>query len=128
MSDETSPLVRKSSLAEEFMQHVEAGTSKIRAISVISIVVAVLLAVSYVYQIFLPLAAGTRTVPVDLADPALIALEVVLLAVVLVWLLIALREYLFTVRLTKQVREIRRLEDEFAKKLGLDQVEEAQSS
>ena len=119
--------MRKSDLAEEFLQHVEAGSSKIRAISIISIIVAVLLAVSYVYQIFLPLAAGTRLVEVDLADPALVALEVVLLVVVLVWFLVGLREYLFTVRLTKQVREIRRLEDEFAKKLGLDEVKENQS-
>jgi hypothetical protein len=104
---------------EEFVQHIERGSSKIRALSLTTIVVAVLLIISYAYQIALPLIAGTTTVQVNLTDPSLVATEIVLLVLALVWLYVALKDYLFTRRLTGQIKEARRLEGELIRKYGL---------
>jgi uncharacterized membrane protein YedE/YeeE len=104
---------------EEFVQHIERGSTKIRVLSLTTMVVAVLLVASYAYQIALPLVSGTTTVDVNLADPTLMATEAVLLALALVWLYVAARDYSFTRRLTKQIREARRLESELIRKYGL---------
>ncbi len=104
---------------EEFVQHIERGSAKIRALSLTTIVVAVLLIISYAYQIVLPLTTGTTTVQVNLTDPSLVATEVVLLVLSLVWLYVALKDYTFTQRLSRQIKEARRLESELMRKHGL---------
>jgi len=106
---------------EEFVQHIENGSSKIRALSLMTIAVAALLAVSYVYQLALPLITGTMIVQINLADPSLMATEIVLVVLALAWLYVGLRDYLFTQRLTKQIKEARRLEGEIMKKYGLNE-------
>ncbi len=119
--DERPPSVRAIEVREEFIQHVEAGSSKIRVISVVSIIVAALLAVSYAYQLSLPIATGTRYVQVDLANPSLVALQIFLFALVIAWLFVGTREYLFTRRLTKQIKEIRQLEHDLISGSGLSE-------
>ena len=117
MSEEDS---RKQSILEaheEFIQHIEKGSSKIRTLSVTTLVVAVLLAASYLYQIVLPYTTDTTTVTVNLLDPTLQLTEVVVLAIALAWLYVALRDYLFTTKLTRAIKEIRRQEREIEKRI-----------
>jgi uncharacterized membrane protein YedE/YeeE len=119
VSEDRSPSAMNIETHEEFVQHIERGSTKIRVLSLTTMVVAVLLVASYAYQIALPLVSGTTTVDVNLADPTLMATEAVLLALALVWLYVAARDYSFTRRLTKQIREARRLESELIRKYGL---------
>lgn len=125
--DERPPGVLALEATEDFMQHVETGSAKIRVLAVTSVIVAALLVVSYAYELLLPFATGTKIVEVNLADPTLMALEVFLTLLALAWLYLGFREYLFTARLNKQIREIRRLEHEILQKAGLpEEIEQDQ--
>jgi len=102
---------------EEFIQHIEKGSSKIRTLSVTTLVVGVLLVVSYLYQLVLPYTTGTTTVTVNLLDPTLQATEIVVLVIALAWLYVALRDYLFTTKLARAISDIRRQEREIEKRI-----------
>jgi hypothetical protein len=99
---------------EEFVQHMEVGSSKIRGLSILTVMVALLLALSYLSQLALPL-TGTTSVTVNVADPTLIATELIVLALTLMWLYIGLRNYFFSTRLSKQIAVARAAEAEFEK-------------
>jgi hypothetical protein len=103
---------------EEFLQHVENGRARTRLLSIITIVVAFVLSASYAYQILLPFATGTREVTVDLADPTLIATEVVVLLLTAAWLYIGILNYLFSVRLGRAIQRARAFEAEIDRRMG----------
>ena len=102
---------------EELIQHIENGQIRIRTLSIITIVVALLLAASYFSQILVPFTGGQRYQTVDLLDPSLIAVEVVFLILSAAWLYVGVLNYLFASRLGRQVKEIREAERELERKI-----------
>lgn len=104
-------------LHEEFIQHVESAASKMRALSIITILVAFILVVLYALQLAFPSFSATPVVPVNLADPVLEALELLLLALTLVWLYVGVSDYRFTRRMTKLIKEARAAEREIEKRI-----------
>ena len=103
---------------EEFLQHVEAGRARIRTLALVTVVVAFILCASYAYQIALPFATGTKTVTVNLADPSLIASEVVVLALTAAWLWLGVANYLFVTRLGRAIQKARTFEAELDRRMG----------
>src|SRR2546425_12519720 len=115
--DERSPAVMVIEAHEELVQHMEDGERKIRTLAIITVVVAFLLAASSFSQILLPLVSPTRSVQVNLADPALISVEVLLLILSAAWLYVGVRNYLFSTRLGRQIREVRAEERKIEKRI-----------
>jgi hypothetical protein len=103
---------------EEFVQHIEGGQARIRALSIITMIVAFLLLASYFDQVLTPFTTGTKVVTVNLLDPTLLALEVVLILVTFAWLYVGVVNYLFASRLGRQIKEARATEKEIERKLG----------
>jgi uncharacterized membrane protein len=103
---------------EEFVQHIESGQTRIRFLSIITILVAFVLLASYFDQVLTPFATGMKTVTVNLLDPALLGLEVVLIVVTFAWLYIGVTNYLFASRLGKQIRDARAKERAIEQRLG----------
>ncbi len=112
-----SPAVMVIEAHEELMQHMEEGEAKIRTLSIITVVVALLLAAGFSSQILLPLVSPTRYVQVNLADPALILVEALLLILSAAWVYVGLRNYRFSTRLGRQIREIRAEERKLEKRI-----------
>jgi preprotein translocase subunit SecE len=102
---------------EDFVQHIESGQTRIRTLSVITVVVAFILIASYASQLLIPFAGGSRFQTVDLLNPTLIALQVVLVILTGAWLYVGVVNYLFATRMGKQIREFRSLEREIEKKI-----------
>jgi uncharacterized membrane protein YciS (DUF1049 family) len=102
---------------EEFVQHIEAGQRRIRSLSVVTLVVALLLSASYVVQIIYPFALGQSAVTVNLTDPTLLALEFVFLFLTVAWIIVGLGNYRFATRLGRMVKEARAAERELERKL-----------
>ncbi len=103
---------------EEFVQHIESGQARIRVRSVITMFVACLALASNFHQVLTPFTTGTKVVTVNLADPTLLALEAVLIAVTFAWLYVGVVNYLFSSRLGRQIREARAKEREIESKLA----------
>jgi hypothetical protein len=103
---------------EEFVQHVERGTSKVKVLAAATIVVATLLLASYLYQLAYPLISGTRYVQVDLLDPSLIVLQLLLIALVVSWLYVGVTNYVYARRLSKAVKAARAEERELEKEIA----------
>jgi hypothetical protein len=101
-----------------FVQHIEDGQARMRALSVITILVAFLLLASYFYQVLTPFTTGTTVVTVNLLDPTLLALEAVLIVVTFAWLYVGIVNYLFASRLGRQIKEARAKEKEIEGRLG----------
>lgn len=114
---EGDPKPSQVDIHEDFIQHVEAGSSKMKLLSGVSAIVAAVLILSYVSQLVLPL-TGTTTVIVNVADPTLIATEVGVLVLAIIWLYVGVRDYLFTDRLARQIRAARAAEAEMEKKIA----------
>jgi hypothetical protein len=102
---------------EDFLQHVEDGSSRMRLLAAISAIVALLLIVSYVYEIALPF-TGTTSVTVTLNDPTLITTEIAVLALAIAWLYVGVSNYRFTTSLAKRIAAARAAEAEMEKKLA----------
>ena len=117
MSSEDSPSRTAIETHEDFLQHIEAGRSKILTLSILTVFVAGLLALSYVYQLLLPYLSGATTVTVNLLDPGLEVFEVVLLILAIVWLYVGVRNYAFTLRLSRGIAQARALEAAMQKKI-----------
>ncbi len=96
---------------QELVAHVEQGASRMRALSIVTVVVAAVLAVSYLAQLALPL-AGERTVTVNLVDPANIAVELVVLGLALLWLYVGARDLAFSWRMKGEIAGARSKEKE----------------
>lgn len=118
MSDKGEARIAAIEVHEDFLQHVEDGRSKIRLLSVVTIIVAFFLAVSYSYQLLLPFTTTTKTVVVDLTDPALIASEVVFLLLAGAWLYVGIVNYLFSTRMGRSVQRARAMEREIERRMS----------
>ena len=103
---------------EEFVQHIEDGSAKMRSLSLITMVVAFLLLASYFDQVLTPFTTGTKVVTVNLLDPTLLTLEAILIVVTFAWLYVGVVNYLFASRLGKQIKGARAKEKEIESKLG----------
>ena len=119
MTEERHPGVMAIETYEEFLQRVEAVGSKMRVLSGVTILVALLLAATYVSQLLVvPFLLGVTTQTVNLVDPTLIAFESGLLILALVWLYVGVRDYQFMTKLARQIREIRSVQSDLAKRIG----------
>jgi hypothetical protein len=78
-------------------------------------VVAVILAACHFSQILEPFVTGRRYVQVDLLNPGLLVLEVVMLAPTFAWMCVGVLNYLFYTRVSRQIKTIRALEKEMEK-------------
>ncbi len=104
---------------EEFVQHLEGGQRRIRVLSLLTLVVAVLLSASYFSQIVYPYVSGESVVSVNLRDPSLIASEVLVLLLAFAWIYVGATDYLFATRLGRLVKAARKAEKEMAAEAGL---------
>jgi hypothetical protein len=118
LSDDRDPKVMVLEAHEEFIQHIETGGAKIRGLAAITIVVAGLLFVSYLYQLLLPYISNTILVTVNLLDRGLQATEVALAILTLLWLYVAVRDYRFTRRLSRAIAEARAIEKDVEKRIS----------
>jgi hypothetical protein len=118
MSNDKSAAITILEAHEEFVQHIESGSSKIRLLSAVTIGVSSVLSVSYVYQLVFPYLTGESSVVVNLVDPVLQTTEVVVAALASLWLYVGVRDYLFTKRMDKAIREARTLEKEIQKRVS----------
>ncbi|MDG6956800.1 MAG: hypothetical protein JRN11_08335 [Nitrososphaerota archaeon] len=118
MSDEADPKVRVLETHEELMQQIERGSSTMRALAWVTVVVAVLLIGSYVGQLLTPYVTGNAVVTVDLTDPALQGAGVLVILLTLAWLYVGVRNLLFTRRMTNAIREVRAMEKDVEKRLS----------
>ena len=115
MTEEKQP--SEVEIHEDFLQHVEDGSRKMRWLSAVSAIVAAILAASYLLQLALPL-TGTTSVTVSLTDPTLIATEVAVLALTLAWLYVGASNYRFTTGLAGRIKAARAVEAEMEKKIA----------
>lgn|GEM_PF-3023114 len=115
---ELEPSVQIIEAHGSFVRHIEDGQARMKALSLITMVVAFLLLASYFDQVLTPFTTGTKVVTVNLLDPTLLALEVVLILVTFAWLYVGVMNYLFASRLGRQIKEARMKEREIESKLG----------
>ncbi|MDA4127133.1 MAG: hypothetical protein OK452_08045 [Thaumarchaeota archaeon] len=87
---------------QELVRHIEQSAGRIRILSILTVVVAAALAVSYLLQLVLPL-TGTTTVTVDLTSPSNIVAELVVFALVLVWLYVGISDLRFSSRIKNEI-------------------------
>jgi hypothetical protein len=118
LSEKPEPTIIIDEAHEDFAQHIEAGSRRIRVLSILTLVVSVLLLASYASQILLPFVTGQTTVTVNLVDPSLLVFEGLLVVLTLAWLYVGAINYLFSTRLGRQVKEARAKEREIEKKIA----------
>jgi hypothetical protein len=124
VSDAKDPNVSMIELQEEFMQHMERGGRKITLLAVIATIAGAYFAINYFLQlVVLPYALGVKEQTVNLVDPELVAVGLVSLVVSLLWFYAGLRDLAFGRRMSKQIREIRSLQSQAAKKYGLERLD-----
>ncbi len=116
-SPEKSPVVSMIETHEDFIQHIESGSSMMRALSAITIAVSLVLLLAYISQLLLPYVTGITTQSVNLVDPTLQMTEVVVSVLALLWLYVGIRDFLFTRRMGRAIREIRSLEKDIEKQI-----------
>ena len=80
MADEKPTASSVLEIHEEFLQHVEAGSAKIRTLSAVTIFVSALLAASYLVEIASPYLFGLTTASVNLIGSLTIGLLAGLIA------------------------------------------------
>lgn len=117
-AQEKSPVVSMIETHEEFIQHIEGGSSMMRTLSAITIVVSLVLLLAYISQLLLPYATGVTTQTVNLVDPTLQATEVAVSVLALLWLYVGIRDLLFSQRMRRAIREIRALERDMEKQVA----------
>ncbi|HUH99440.1 MAG TPA: hypothetical protein VLY65_00210 [Nitrososphaerales archaeon] len=117
MSEESSPAVMKIEADEDFLDHVERGQRKLKNLSLTTLTVTVLLGAAYFFQILDPFVTGEKVVQVNLQDPGLLVVEVLILGLTFAWMYVAALNYLFYTRLGRQVKEIRAKEAELLKRI-----------
>jgi len=121
MSEEESSARSVLEIHEEFLQRVETGSTKIRTLSVITIAVSALLAVLYVYEIASPFLNSDTVVTVNLRDPGLVTLELLLTVLALVWLYVGVRDYRYVARLARSIRQARAMESAIEREISGNQ-------
>ncbi len=120
MADDKDAMVSSIELHEEFVQRVERTARMIKSLSLITVFVAGVLAVSYFSQlVVLPFVLGVKSQTVDLTSPPLMATEAVVLSLTIAWFAVGMRDYFFTTRVQRQVAEIRAIQAQTAEKYGV---------
>ncbi|HME18685.1 MAG TPA: hypothetical protein VKF15_02985 [Nitrososphaerales archaeon] len=117
-SPEKSPVVSMIETHEEFIQHIEGGSSMMRTLSAITIVVSFVLLLAYISQLLLPYATGVTSQTVSLVDPTLQVTEVAVSVLALLWLYVGIRDLLFSRRMRRAIKEIRALESDIEKQMA----------
>lgn len=107
--DETERTATILEAHREMVEHIEKGARRIWFLSIITMAVAALLAVSYAFQLILPL-TGTTSVTVNLVDPANLGSEAIVLLLVLAWLYVGVRDFRFSARMRREIGRARSLE------------------
>ncbi len=102
---------------DEFIQQIENGTSKIRFLSIITVVVSLLLVASYIYQLLLPFFSSTRIVSVSLLNPGLLVMKTLLLILGAAWVYVGIINYLFSTRMGRAIQKGRAMEKEMEKRI-----------
>lgn len=102
---------------EDFIEHVERGQSRLRNLSITTLAVTVVLGAAYFSQILTPFVTGQKVVEVNLLDPGLLILEVLILGLTFAWMYVAAVNYLFYSRLGRSIKEIRAKEAELLKQI-----------
>lgn len=105
-------------LREEVLQRVEAVGTRIRTLSVVTIIVAGLLALSYIVEIVFPYATGSTTATVNLRDPGLVTFEILLTVLALIWLYLGLSDYMFVSKLKRSIKVARTREKDLEKSIS----------
>lgn len=117
--EEKHPGVMALELHEEFIQHIEKGSLRLRLLSLVTILVSSFLLVNYIFQLFiLPYYLGQKVQEVNLTDPALVIFGIVLIGFVSAWAYVAISDLIFVRRLMSQIREIRKLQKEIEGKIS----------
>ncbi len=102
---------------QELVRHIEQGAGRIRILSILTVAVAAVLAVSYVSQLVLPL-LGTTSVVVSLTDPSNVAVELVVLALAIVWLYVGASDLRFSWRMKGEIRMARAKEKDIQDRIS----------
>ena len=118
MPDEVEPSVAIDEAHEDFVQHIESGSGRLRVLSTLTLVVSVLLLASYASQLLYPFVTGQTTVAVNLLDPTLLVFEGLIVALTLAWLYVGAVDYRFSTRLGRKVREARAKERDIEKQIA----------
>jgi hypothetical protein len=118
MTEDKSEAVEIIEAHEELVQHLVRGGRRLRALSLVTIVVAGVLSLLYVYQLAYPYVTGQTVVSVDLRDPANLAVELAVLVLALLWLYVGVRDYAFSSRLSRAVRRATAEEKELEKRIS----------
>ena len=111
MSDERERGADIIEAHQELVSRLERSAARMKALSVVTVFVAAILAVSYLSQLALPL-AGVSSVTVSLVDPGTVALEVVVLVLTVVWLYVGARDFRYASKVGRQIARARSKEDE----------------
>jgi hypothetical protein len=109
MSDEKEMGPEIIDAHQEMVRHIEQSAGRIRILSILTVGVAAVLAASYLLQLVLPL-SGTTTVTVDLTAPSNIVVELIVLALALVWLYVGVSDLRFSWRMKKEISGARSME------------------
>lgn len=104
-------------LREEVLQRVENVGARIKRLSILTLFVSALLTVSYIVEIALPYFGGSATQTVNLKDPALVAFELFLTFMVILWFFVGLSDYRFVARLSSLVAKARAQELDLEKEI-----------
>ena len=91
---------------QEMISRIEQSAGRMRGLAALTVAVAALLSVAYLLQLALPL-TGTTSETVSLTDPALIAAEVLVLALTLLWLYVGVSDLRFTTRVRGEIAAAR---------------------
>jgi len=102
---------------QELVGHIEQGARRMQVLSVVTVIVAGFLAISYVAQLALPL-TGTKTQTVNLTDPTLVITELVALGLTVVWLYVGVSDLGFSLRMKREISRARLKKKEIDAKLG----------
>lgn len=105
-------------LREEVLQRVEAVGTRIKRLAQVTVVVAFLLALSYVTEMVYPYVTGSTNETVNLRDPGLVAIEALLTVLAVVWLYVGVSDYRFVSRLGKSIQVARSREKELEKSIS----------
>jgi hypothetical protein len=104
-------------IREEVLQRVENVGGRIKRLSILTLFVSGLLAASYLAEIILPYAGGSAIQTVNLKDPGLVAFELFLTFMVLLWFYVGLSDYRFVRHLSSLVARARAKERDLEREI-----------
>ena len=90
---------------------------RLKLLSTVTLVVAVLLLASYASQVILPFATGQTTVTVNLLDPSLLVFEVLLILLTVAWVYVGAVNLLWARRLGGRIKKVRAEEAKILKQI-----------